>query len=315
MIYREFEQLIPVLEEGGYHHRLVGESLRVQCPAHDGGDTSCSFMEYPDTKSDDDETILEPVCFSRHCEPAVIWAAIRQIARPKNPRRSTKAYDPKKAASGSGGYAGFDKASMKWERAAVYYFRTYDGKEFAPKVRLEPVDRKTGERVPGVRKMFVWDVKAADWPSRVPPLYRGHYLAGEIDYRPKALNLSDANFLVYLVEGEKDADRLASLDVYAVSPHTGSGSDLSAADVELLKKYVSDRGRVVIVPDLDAVGFEAALRWKASLEAAGVPVEMRASATGEEGSDVSDHLDAGFSLDDLIEVSDSVSPVPSPVSL
>ena len=43
-------------------------------------------------------------------------------------------------------------------------------------------------------------------------------------------------------------------------------------------------------------------------------VELRVSATGELGSDVSDHLDAGFSLNDLILVSGDDFSIPSPIA-
>lgn len=97
---------------------------------------------------------------------------------------------------------------------------------------------------------------------------------------------------VYVTEGEKDADRLAAEGLTATTNPGGAGKwrdEFSA--------MLRGASAVVVVRDRDRAGRRHALDVDRSLKEAGVPVRHRRP---RQGNDVSDHLDAGLSLHDLV---------------
>ncbi len=112
---------------------------------------------------------------------------------------------------------------------------------------------------------------------------------------PLLLDAIKRNETVYLVEGEKDADRLLELGETATTARDGAGN-FPPGFFEYFKG-----GRVVIVADKDAPGFKSAHKAYDELEgiAATRSVFTVNNAVTAKGADVSDHLDAGFSLNEL----------------
>ena len=105
--------------------------------------------------------------------------------------------------------------------------------------------------------------------------------------------------MVYLVEGEKDADRLASLGLVATC-NSGGAKKWRAEFADALK------GRhVAIIPDQDGPGRKHASAVAASLtgKAASVRLvtlaDLRSDGAGEAHKDVSDWLDAGYNVEQL----------------
>lgn len=97
---------------------------------------------------------------------------------------------------------------------------------------------------------------------------------------------------VYVVEGEKDADRLNSLGVTATC-NVGGASNWRPEWAESL------RGKdVIIVPDNDEPGEKHARTIQASLDGVARSVRVKYAARGK---DISDHLDAGFDLSQLVD--------------
>ena len=96
---------------------------------------------------------------------------------------------------------------------------------------------------------------------------------------------------MWLVEGEKDADRLASLGEAATTTLMGAASWRDEyAD------FFAGAEEVRIVWDRDAPGRRYALAAAASLRRVGVKARFLCPRPKAKGADLSDHLDAGYSL-------------------
>lgn len=107
---------------------------------------------------------------------------------------------------------------------------------------------------------------------------------------------------VFVVEGEKDADRLWSLGQPATCCAEGAGK-WTPHHAEWLKG-----ADVIVVADRDEAGWKHAETVVASLVDLARSVEVVRAADGA-GKDVSDHLDAGLKLVDLVTVAE---PKPAP---
>jgi len=121
-----------------------------------------------------------------------------------------------------------------------------------------------------------------------------------VPYRlPDLLLATSAGREVYVVEGEKDADRLHSLGLCATTNAMGAGTKwpITWAD------FFAGACRVVIIGDNDDAGREAA-RSRAGIVARSVAdVRVIQSLPGvSEHGDVSDWLDAGGTLDALAAI-------------
>ncbi len=114
---------------------------------------------------------------------------------------------------------------------------------------------------------------------------------------PEVLAAVAAGETVYVTEGEKDADRLRELGHVATCNPGGAGK-WSDTYSEVLAGAT-----VRVIADRDTAGIKHARAVVRSLKAAGV--ELVLLQPFEEGHDVSDHLDAGRELEELV-------PVPSP---
>ncbi len=106
---------------------------------------------------------------------------------------------------------------------------------------------------------------------------------------------------VYVVEGEKDADRLAHLGICATTSPGGAGKWLKVMDAP---KVLTD-GHVVIVADDDAPGFAHAGDVARSLRDVARSVQVVKAAVGK---DISDHLASGRSVDEVVFLADHPFP-------
>lgn len=103
----------------------------------------------------------------------------------------------------------------------------------------------------------------------------------------------------FVVEGEKDADRLWSLKLPTTTSLGGSSAwrpeyaeQLTAAKIE----------RAVILPDNDGAGRKYAAKVAESLHAAGIAVKIVELPDLPEKGDVSDWLDAGHTKEELFDL-------------
>lgn len=150
-------------------------------------------------------------------------------------------------------------------------FRLDDGgKSFANR---QPDPERAGEHI--------WNLKE---PAVRRVLYR----------LPEVVNAIAAGEPVWLVEGEKDADTLVDLGICGTTMDSGAGKwDQSYTDL-------LSGAHVEIVADNDEVGRQHALAVAAKLKAAGARgCNIWVSPVGK---DISDHIVAGKSIDDLVSV-------------
>ncbi|TXI77350.1 MAG: hypothetical protein E6Q43_01220 [Dokdonella sp.] len=169
---------------------------------------------------------------------------------------------------------------------ATYRYQGADGRDVREKLRYEPKDFRIRHRDAAGN----WVYKAGDGP---PVLYR----------LPELIGARAQGDTVFLTEGEKDADRLASAGLVATTNIEG------AAQPHQRPKWkpeytaqLSGAARVVLLPDNDGpgrahmrhiaaqlAGKVAEVRW---LELSGLPAK----------GDVSDWLKAGHTVDELKEL-------------
>lgn len=165
---------------------------------------------------------------------------------------------------------------------ATYDYRDEAGELLLQVVRMEP---KTFRQRRPDGDGWIWSAKDV----RVVP------------YRlPELLAAPDA--IVYLVEGEKDADRLASLGLVATTNVGGAGK-WKLAHSEFLRGR-----RVVILPDNDEAGRDHAKRANKSLRDVAAEVRIVALPDLPEKGDVSDWLDAGGSVQELVRMHSDAAP-------
>ena len=125
-----------------------------------------------------------------------------------------------------------------------------------------------------------------------------------VPYRLPDIHQADPSKTVYVVEGEKDADRLASLGLLATCNSGGAG------------KWKSDHasflaGRnVVILPDNDAAGLSHADKVMDSLEGVAESVRIVQLPGLPAKGDVSDWLDSGGTVASLQELVEQQAPRP-----
>jgi putative DNA primase/helicase len=120
-----------------------------------------------------------------------------------------------------------------------------------------------------------------------------------VPYRLPELLAADLSQIVFIVEGEKDADRLFSLGLLATTNAGGAGKWRDEFSEFL-------RGRqVVIIPDNDDPGRDHAAKVGRSLQ--GVPASIRVLELPglPPKGDVSDWLDAGGVGDELLALADA----------
>jgi hypothetical protein len=120
--------------------------------------------------------------------------------------------------------------------------------------------------------------------------------ADEILYGLRALVLSGGEEWVYWTEGEKDADTVVGLGEVAVSHHQAAGnSTLGQA------KWLSGR-RIVVVLDRDKAGSFCGVRRLSQLREVGVKDKNIEVAWPAVGKDVSEHVEEGLHLSELVGV-------------
>lgn len=164
-------------------------------------------------------------------------------------------------------------------KTAHYTYTDPDGVIVARKVRFEP-------------KSFLWQRPHGEhWaeglrgkPLHELPLYGLH-------------SIPDAPSTVFIVEGEKDADRLHALGIPAVCA-AGSHPRNLPEDLSALHGH-----QLIVVADRDPVGITLARAWQQRLPGA-ILAQPKPS---HRGADISDHLDAGWTLQQL-----DFGPIPQP---
>lgn len=169
------------------------------------------------------------------------------------------------------------KASTKI--VATYDYRDESGELLMQVVRMEPKTFRQRRPDPTARDGWAWSVKDV----RVVP-----YRLPELLAAPEAV--------VYLVEGEKDADRLASVGLVATTNAGGAGKWTQSHS-----QFLRGR-RVVILPDNDEPGRAHAQKVMKALKGVATDVRTVTLPGLPEKGDVSNLLDAGATVEDLLRL-------------
>lgn len=169
-------------------------------------------------------------------------------------------------------------SSNKPRIVATYDYRDENGALLYQSVRFDPKDFR--QRKPDGNGGWTWKL---DDVRRVL-------------YRLPELIASNKSETVFIVEGEKDVDRLFSLGLVATCNVSGAGKWRDDYNEHL-------RGRdVVIIPDNDEHGKKHTQSVAASLHGIASSVKVIALSDLPEKGDVSDWLGAGNTKDDLISL-------------
>ena len=191
------------------------------------------------------------------------------------------------------GLAKPEPAKRQAQQATHYQYRDAAGHLVFEVVRKVPKDFR--QRRPDGNGGWIWNLKGIE---RIP-------------YRLPELLAAPADALVFIVEGEKDADRLASLGLVATCNAGGAGKWHRSYNQHL-------QGRaVVILPDNDQAGRDHAADVAKKLAGIAASVRIVERPGLLEKGDVSDWLDTGNTLADLdalVKASAADAPEPAPLN-
>src|SRR5260370_406398 len=104
--------------------------------------------------------------------------------------------------------------------------------------------------------------------------------------------------MIWCVEGESDAEGLISMGLIATTNFEGASIGKPKWRSEY-SEWLAGSGLINIVADRDPVGIAHAQAVAATLKGKVGEIRMLQSRTEGKGHDVSDHLDAGYTLDQL----------------
>ncbi len=121
----------------------------------------------------------------------------------------------------------------------------------------------------------------------VPVLYRAPWVRAAVADR----------VAVWLVEGEKDAETAEALGVVATTNARGART----LPDELVKEFVG--ADVVAVLDRDLAGWARGVMLYEKLDSVCASLRLRIPALARDKADLTDHVEAGYELDALVEVS------------
>lgn len=169
-----------------------------------------------------------------------------------------------------------DQPTQQSRQVAAYDYIDADGVLQFQVVRFEP---KTFRQRKPEGAGWSWSVKGVE----------------QVPYRlPQLLVQPDAT--VYVVEGEKDADRLASIGVVATCNAGGAGKW-----GQVHSKHLQGRD-VVILPDNDDAGRDHSTKVQKSLQGVAKSVRVLTLPGLPQKGDVSDWLDAGGTVEELAKL-------------
>lgn len=154
-------------------------------------------------------------------------------------------------------------------------------------------DRGTPKTLPRYCIGERWFCGAGSWTGRSEeiPLYRHGEALAELTQGGSC----------HLVEGERDADRVAEAGGVAVCNAWGAGCfrDSHARALTAALADGAPSAALVVVVDRDEAGTKHARDVRMKLAKAGAPMDRVSFVLPRQGKDAADHLDAGLGLGDL----------------
>jgi hypothetical protein len=211
------------------HGKKHGNSYQCHCPAHDDRKASLSLDLGVDGRI---------LLYYAGCEFEAIAQALKQKGVSPADLAPADSFERGKKSQSAAG---------KPRIAATYDYRDADGTLVFQTVRLDP--KGFFQRRPDGHGGWINNLKGV-----TPTLY------GLLE----ALTAIREKRRIYIVEGEKDASRLAQLGLIATCNHGGAGKWQAAHSV-----YLKDAAEVVIIPDNDEAGERHAQMVASSLCDAG----------------------------------------------
>lgn len=293
-----YEHLVSLLQAQGYAMRTTRRGVKVQCPVH--GENRPSLDIDP---MDCGNGCVVMICRSGGCENEDIVTRLgmnlRDLYNPKcdvHKRDETKARrqraprprrpprpKPAKAEKSC------DHDLKHYKRVTEYAWRRLSGELAAKKVR-------TRCEICGDKSFFWLRPKATGgWePGGLPePL---------IYNLPQVATAIRDGHVIYVVEGEKDADNARKAGAVGTCNPDGAGT------IKTLPKWRPEHGdylkgaNVIIVADRDEAGYAHAIAIRDDLREKAASIRIVHAAIDVPKADLSDHLEAGHDLDDLIEI-------------
>jgi hypothetical protein len=253
--------------------RVRGDrDLVVRCPAHDDYNPSLHIVE------DEDGLLV-------HCFAGCSWAEIDEALSDTASRPKPKLPLP----------------TSRRERGTVvatYDYRNAVGELIFRKLRLDPKSFEIRRPVVVPAKTS-GPIQHSEYVRWAPGLKdrAGNYLVDPVPYNlPELIEAVEAGAQVWVVDGEKDADRLNALQPqYQLA--TCSPFGMARWKPEW-NEYLRDAD-VVIVADRDEAGYQAAAKLGLSLVDAVLALR---TVEAVEGKDAYDHLEAGLSVDAFVDI-------------
>jgi hypothetical protein len=177
-----------------------------------------------------------------------------------------------------------------------YVYTQADGKPLIKKIRYyKYVDGQ-------MKKTFRLEgIKRDQWVSGI------EHLNGQREtlYNLPAILKYKASRTIYIVNGEKAADRMAKEKLIATcQPFGEGGSALEAKGKWKPRHILTGAIHVVIVADLDDVGEAYAGFVASQIQGKALKVEIVQSATGKARDDAYDHFESGFKVSDFVQRKD-----------
>jgi len=160
----------------------------------------------------------------------------------------------------------------------IYDYLSAEGNVVFQGVRFDPKDFRL--RRPDGRGGYIWNLDGVE----------------RVLYRLTELLAAKRNETVYLPEGEKDVDLLAKLGLVATTNPGGAGNWREEYTTALKGRHVA------ILQDNDEAGRKHAEKVARSVYGEAASVKVVVLPGLPEGGDVSDWLNAGNSVDDLLRI-------------
>lgn len=274
--------------------------FKARCPIHDDNEASLHVSYVP---GDDGRVLLR--CFGCQGEVRDIAAALGLevtdlFDRPLPPREERVGRSTTRRRTGKRwGKIGplpapivaperEPEEQLDWQVAATYDYARPDGEVIQQVIRKEATNAAGERRKTFTQTYFTAKGQVSKKPQGFEPTW----------YRcPELVDALADDETVWILEGEKDVHTAEErLDVVAATNAGGAGS-LSDAMLDML-----EGGTVRVVVDRDGAGYKRGAQLLEALEGR-ADVRVFLPRTLEAKTDLTDHVDDGGTLEDLIETS------------
>ncbi|MGQ4519137.1 hypothetical protein ACUH92_08950 [Dermabacteraceae bacterium CCM 9520] len=274
-----------------------------KCPVHDDNEASLHVTYVP---GNDGSVLLK--CFGCGADVADIASALGlRLADlfdnplPKNPKRKDRSTFERKIGKRRGRLGRLPallatkkdqdtptqpQEDLAWKTTATYDYATPDGEVIQQVIRKEATTASGKTKKTFHQAYFTNKGKTNRKPNNFKPTW----------YRaPELVDALEDELPIWICEGEKDVHSAEKIGLVAITNAGGAGS-LSSEMLRLLHGATLNA-----VLDRDTAGYKRGIQLLDEL-ADKATLRLYLPATLEEKSDLTDHLNAGYKLSDLVEV-------------